>query len=183
MKLNKGLFLFFLVVLAGLMVLGGCNLFGGEQSTPERTVQAYFEAFNDQDFQKVNALTVEGQHVSAEEIEMMEAQMEGAFQDFQIDYVIEGTEMISDTEADVRVTMTTAMMGQESTHTESIRVVKQDGKWYIDEAATGEDEWDDDPMEPDYDFDDDMMDPDDGIEFDEEDLEDLFEEELDGLME
>ncbi len=180
MKLKKSLVLFFLVVLAGLMVLGGCNLFGGEQSTPEQTVQAYFEAFNEQDYQRMNALTVEGQQISAEEIEMMEAQMEGTFQDFQIDFVIEGTEMISNTEADVSVTMTTTVMGQESTQTESIRLVEQQGKWFIDEAATG----DDDPMEPDYDFDDDMMDPDDEIEFDEEDLEDLFEEEeLDGLME
>lgn len=156
MKLKKSLLILVTFLIAGMMVAGGCGLFGGDdQSSPEQVVEGYFEAFKNKDFRAALDLTVDGDQVGAEELEMLET----VFEEFEIiDYEIGEIKSLSSTEVLVPVTITSSFGGDESVSTDEFSVVEIDGQWYLDEGTSDDDDWDD---------------RDAGIEFDEDALDDI----------
>ena len=144
MKMSKMLKGWSVIVLAVAMLVGGCHLFEGEQASPESTVRAYFEAFQRNDFGEAMALTVGGEDVSDDDLQMLENVFEG----FEIgDFEVGETEMLSETEAEVEVTVTTIFEGDESVSSDRVRVVQQDGKWFIDDETQAPQ---DDPFEEEW---------------------------------
>ncbi len=119
-----------MVLFISLMIIGGCELFGEVNNTPEKTVDAYLDSFKNEEFKTFIDLTLGGKDISDEEIEMLERGWNmPMFQGFElIEYEIGETETLNDTEAVVTVNITTS----HDSYTDKIRVVKQGGKWYID---------------------------------------------------
>lgn len=110
---------------------GGCSLLQrGEQSSPQRVVQAYLEAFSINDFEAMLELSGgwEGSEAELEFtkqfIKMIELQR----------YEIGRVEFISDNEALVEVNFTMVLLGQEAAQTSLIRVARKERKWYIVEG-------------------------------------------------
>ena len=185
MKSVKSLMAVTVVLVVGLITFSGCDFFGfvggGEQATPEDTVRAYFEAFQENEFEKTYELTTGDDEIDEGELRMLE----DIFREFEItDFEIGDTEMISDTEAKVYVTLTTVLDGEESVSSDQIVLVEEDGRWYIDDEADPGDMRDEDPaMGPDDEFDFDIDDPELEDIFDDADLEGILDDvDLDGMM-
>lgn len=125
-----------LLLLCGMLLIpGGCSV--GEkrvQSSPERLVERYLAAFQENDLQTMFELSDEC--VSDEEelaflrsfVEMIELES----------YRIEGVEFISGDEALVTITLQLSLMEQEKSHREQIRVVRREGRWYLQGGVLSE---------------------------------------------
>jgi len=131
----------------------GKNIYESENdvySSPEKVVDAYFEAFKDKDFRTALNFTVDGDSVTDSDLEVLES----VFMDFNIvDYSLGKTDQISSTEVNVPVSITSSLGGEVSYSTDIIRVVKLDGKWYLDENSVEDDSNDTDFDDIDWDQD------------------------------
>ena len=172
--MKKKLIMVGVLTLVAMLVFGGCGV-GGDQGSPENVVEAYFKAFQAKDFQKAISLTTGGETLSEQDIENLRL----VFEHVQIkNFDIGKAEILTNEEAIVPVTITTVFDGDESIAADDVRVLKIDGKWFIDDGLVDDDDdWGDrDPMQqPAPDLED--------IELEMEDLEDLFDsEDLEGLL-
>jgi hypothetical protein len=128
--LKPGLTLAFLICLLVVpAAAGGCAVAPkGPQSSPQKLVEAYLEAFKNGDFDGMLSLST-GWKGSEEELaftrkfmEMIELQ----------NYAIGPVERVSEFEALVEVSVTLVLFGQPRTELNRIRTIKKDGKWYVD---------------------------------------------------
>lgn len=115
-----------------LILISGCNLFGSEQSDPERTVLAYLEAFKYQDYKKMTELQLHGREIDPEKLWELFGLAEAPSNDSETDFSVSGTQMTHDTKADVYVKVTTIIQGEEITRNVVFRLEKKDGIWFID---------------------------------------------------
>lgn len=121
----------FVLIIISMAAFPGCSLFArGEQSSPERVVEAYLEAFKAGDFETMVRLSG-GWQGSAEEAEFARnlvgmIELQG--------YLVGPVNKISDSEALVPVTVTLALYGHDRTHVDQIRVVKKGTHWFIEEG-------------------------------------------------
>lgn len=163
--MKKKIILMGVIVLAIMLITTGCGV-GEEQGSPEDVVEAYFNAFQDKDFQKAMNLTVGGETLSEQDIENLGL----LFDQVQIkDYEIGEADMVDNDEAYVTVTITTIFNGDESIAVDDVRVIKIDGRWFIyDGLVDDDDDWDnrETSRELELDFDDMEL-----------DIEDLFDSE------
>ncbi len=122
------LLLGFFLLIFSLCCLGSCGLINkGEQSSPERVVTAYLEAFYEGNFDHMVMLSG-GWDGSSEELEFTK----NFVQMIELrNYTVDNVETISGTEALVEVTLLLSLMGQEQEQTNQVKVVKKDGKWYL----------------------------------------------------
>lgn len=114
-----------------LLVTAGCSIVQrGEQSSPQKLVETYLEAFQSGDFEQMVRLSGEWEG-APEELEFIRRLVE------MIElksYTVDQVEVVSKSEALVRVTVTLALLGQERTQTDWISVLKEEGKWYVVEG-------------------------------------------------
>jgi hypothetical protein len=108
----------------------GCSLFKrSPQSAPQRLAEAYLEAFKSGDFDLMLSYCRTGE-MSAEELEFTRSFVEMIQ---LIDYSIDRVEQISPNEAQVEITVTLSLMGAVRTNSDRLRMIKEDGKWYVAE--------------------------------------------------
>lgn len=126
--------LFPLAAIAMLVLLGGCSVLDrGPQSSPGKLMETYLEAFQQNDLQSMlqlseRASTGSGELKFQERIgEMIELES----------YSIDGTEYLSDDEALVKITVKLLLMEREKSHTEQVRVVRKEGRWYLRGGLSG----------------------------------------------
>ncbi len=114
-----------------LIITAGCSIIQrGEQSSPQKLVEAYMEAFKNGDFEQMVNLSG-GWEGAPEELEFTQRLVEMIeLKNYSIDLV----EVVSKSEALVRVTVTLSLLGHEKTQTDRIRVLKEEGKWYVVEG-------------------------------------------------
>ena len=116
-------------VLAGLLLLlAGCSaLERSPQSSPGKLVEAYLEAFQQNDLPLMLQLSDSLDTGAAERaflekiVELIERKS------FSGDEV----ELISEEEALVTITVELSLMGQEKSHTEQVRVILKEGQWFL----------------------------------------------------
>lgn len=115
--------------------LCGCFLPSrGPQSSPEKLMKAYLDAFKAGDFETMVRFST-GLTEESEEL----AYFKNFIQMFELEcYSIEQVDYLSKNEAVVKVILTLRLMGYEKTQTDSVRVVRQEGKWYIQESILNE---------------------------------------------
>jgi len=123
---------FILLWLLFFLPLGtGCFVFErGEQSSPKKLVEAYMEAFRGGDFERMIFLSG-GWEGSQEELDYSRKLMEMVELE---SYTIDQVKMVDKNEALVRVSVTFRLLGQEKTQTDLLRVLKEEGKWYLAEG-------------------------------------------------
>lgn len=119
-----------IVIMSAALQTPGCSLFdAGDQSSPEKVVEAYLEALKAGDLETMFRLTVIRQGNSEDEqfirnlIEVIELQH----------FRIESVEKLSKREALVSVTVTFFFYGRESKRVNQVRVVKDGSSWLIHE--------------------------------------------------
>ncbi|NLY39991.1 MAG: DUF4878 domain-containing protein [Firmicutes bacterium] len=118
------------VFLFVLLLVHGCSLFKrSPQSAPQRLAEAYLEAFKSGDFDLMLSYCRTGE-MSAEELEFTRSFVEMIQ---LIDYSIDRVEQISPNEAQVEITVTLSLMGAVRTNSDRLRMIKEDGKWYVAE--------------------------------------------------
>lgn len=124
--------LFSLVMSAGLMIfLGGCLAWErGPQSSPGKLMEAYLEALQQSDLPTMLQLS-DSPDVDEEELAFLEKFIEMIELE---SYSIDGVELLSDDEALVKITVKLLLVGQEKRHTERVRVIRKEGKWYLREG-------------------------------------------------
>lgn len=124
--MKKSLFAMVYILLS--LTLCSCSIFeGGPQSSPEKVMMAYLEAFKKYDFDAMACLTAEHG-----EDEVEQAQLINFIKMISLEnYSIEGVEYYSESEAAVKVNLTMRLMGSEKTLGDSVKVVCKDGKWFL----------------------------------------------------
>ncbi|HOB86881.1 MAG TPA: hypothetical protein PKO38_04240 [Bacillota bacterium] len=115
----------FLLAWAGLILLaGGCLSHGrGEQSSPQKTVEAYLQAFQEKDCDRMLQLS-RAARIEPEEMKLIKI-MEIK------DYRVGPVKKISSQEVEVEVSLDMVLFGVETVHTDRLRLVKEGGRWYL----------------------------------------------------
>ncbi len=165
---KKKFVLVVVLALAAMLIFTGCGV-DGEQGSPEKVVESYFKAFKNKDFQTAINYTTGGETLSEQDI----ANLATILEHLQIKkYEVGKAEKLTNDEAIVPVTITTVYDGDENVAKDDVRVVRIDGKWFIDESIAGsDDDWDDrEPPQPTPDFEEMEM------ELELEDLEDFIDQ-------
>lgn len=118
-----------------LFILCSCSfLERGPQSSPEKLMEAYLEAFQKNDFETMLRFTAE-----LEESEEELAYLKNFIQMIELEkYSIAQVDYLSESEAAVKVNLTLRLMGHEKTQTDSVRVVRKEGKWFLREGILDE---------------------------------------------
>lgn len=126
-----------LVAIALVIIVGGLLYYQygngeGAQSTPEKTVKSYIEAVDEGDGASViSLLTPDSFPEENQGREEMISQMERALAETNIiDYEI-GEVKIDNDQAVVKFTVTVSYGGIEHTEEAEFRLVRIDGKWYV----------------------------------------------------
>lgn len=111
-----------------LFLLCSCSMpHGGPQSSPEKVVDSYLAAFQKSDFETMFLYTAEPEK-SEEEL----AQLKYFIQMIElIDYNILQVEYLSASEAEVEIKLIMRLMGHEKRHSDRVRVISKEGKWYL----------------------------------------------------
>ncbi len=120
-----------LLAIAGaalMFLLCNCSFpCGGAQSSPEKVVESYLEAFQKGDFDTMVLYTDEPEKSEEELVHL------GKFIQMieLLDYSILQVGHLSEVEAAVEIKVTLRLMGQEKVHTDCVRTVMKGGKWYL----------------------------------------------------
>lgn len=114
-----------------IWTLGGCSFMErGPQSSPERLMEAYLGAFQEHDLDTMFSLTVE-----AEESEDELAHLRSFIQMIDLEaYTIEQVDYISENEAVVKISLNLRLMDHVKTQTDSVKVVCNEGLWFLQEG-------------------------------------------------
>ncbi len=117
-----------LVSVVLFLIICSCSLLErGPQSSPEKLMEAYLEAFKKNDFETMFRFTDE-----LEDSEDELAHLKNFIQMIELEsYSIEQVDYLSESEAAVKVSLTLRLMGHAKIQTDSVRVVRKEGKWYI----------------------------------------------------
>lgn len=125
-----------LIFICGMLLfLSGCSAGGkGVQSSPERVMERYLEAFQEKDLQTMFQLSDdpaddEGEIAFLENfVRMIELES----------YRIEDVELISADEALVTIALQLSLMEQGKSHREQVRVVRREGRWFLQGGVLSE---------------------------------------------
>lgn len=117
-----------------LLLLAGCfALERSVQSSPGKLMEAYLEAFQQNDLRLMLQLS-DRLDPSEAELTYLEQIVEMiALESFSVDSV----EFLSEDEALVTITVKLLLMGQEKSHTEQVRVISKGGQWFIGGGVIG----------------------------------------------
>ena len=97
-------------------------------------MEAYLEAFQKNDFETMLRFTAE-----LEESEEELAYLKNFIQMIELEkYSIAQVDYLSESEAAVKVNLTLRLMGHEKTQTDSVMVVRKEGKWFLREGILDE---------------------------------------------
>ena len=124
-----------LSLITGLLILGaaaggGCNYgpgSSGEQSTPERVVEAFIAAFQEKKPETMAGLFLNGQLNPEEEEFLLELATVIEIEDFQVDEVFH----LSAEEAEVKTTLNLVIYNRKKAMQATYRVTKKDRRWYL----------------------------------------------------
>jgi uncharacterized membrane protein YvbJ len=121
-----GLILFLILIICGCSILER-----GPQSSPEKLMETYLEAFKNDDFETMIRLSDE-LGVSEDEL----AFLKNFIQIIELEsYSIKQVEYISDSEAAVSISLVLQLMGYEKRLEDRIMVLQKEGKWYIQDRV------------------------------------------------
>lgn len=106
----------------------GCKVERGVQSSPESTVGAFFQAFQEKDINTLLSLNI-NPHAAPEEREFLLSLMEMVEVN---SYQILSTEKIGE-QASIEVSVSFTILNRLSTRNYIYNLLKKDGKWYMAE--------------------------------------------------
>lgn len=117
-----------LCCILALLALCSCSPPGkGPQSSPEKLMEAYLEAFQSKDFETMFSLAA----APVEDEDELD-HLVGFIRMIELeDYRILQVEYQSDSEASVEVDLTLRLLGQAKRHRDCIGLVRREGKWYL----------------------------------------------------
>ena len=131
-KIKSGFFLTVFIFLLLILVLSGCS---SEEipdiDTAEGAAVAYYTALKEKDYSKAFSLNWSFKDISEEQLK----QVEPLLATFEvIEFSIGESEKINDNEYLFSFNIRSAYQGEETVSDIDTRMVKVDGKWYIDES-------------------------------------------------